>query len=62
MTKRNILLSISARIFDPIGFLAPTVLWLKIIYQQLGEKNIDWDQLASEEIQLSWKTLMSSII
>jgi hypothetical protein len=60
-TKRKIL-SISARIFDPIGFLAPTVLLLKIIYRQLWEKNIDWDQLAPEDIQRSWKTLMSSII
>ena len=32
ITKRKIL-SISARIFDPIGFLAPTNLLLKIIYQ-----------------------------
>jgi hypothetical protein len=35
--KRKIL-SISARIFDPIGFLTPTTLLLKIIYQQLWEK------------------------
>ena len=34
ITKRKIL-SISARIFDPIGFLAPTTLLLKIIYQNL---------------------------
>jgi Pao retrotransposon peptidase len=37
ITKRKIL-SISARIFDPIGFLAPTVLLLKIIYQKLGRR------------------------
>jgi hypothetical protein len=36
ITKRKIL-SISARIFDSIGFLAPTTLLLKIIYQQLWE-------------------------
>jgi hypothetical protein len=55
-------LCISARIFDPIGFLAPTVLLVKIIYQQLWEKNKDWDQMASVEIQRSWKTLVRSII
>ena len=32
ITKRK-MLSISARVFDPIGFLAPTNLLLKIIYQ-----------------------------
>jgi hypothetical protein len=45
ITKRKIL-SISAKIFNSIGFLAPTV----------------WDQVAPEEIQRSWKTLMNSMI
>ena len=31
------ILSISARVFYPIGFLAPRTLFLKIIYQQLWE-------------------------
>jgi hypothetical protein len=39
ITKRKIL-NISARIFDPIGFLAPTVLLLKIIYRKLWEGDI----------------------
>jgi L-rhamnose mutarotase len=38
------------------------VLLLKIIYHQLWEKNIDWDQLASEEIQRPWKMVMDTII
>jgi L-rhamnose mutarotase len=38
------------------------VLLLKIIYQQFWEKNIDWDQLAPEEIQRPWKTVMDTII
>jgi Pao retrotransposon peptidase len=44
ITKRKIL-GISARIFDPIGFLAPTVLLLKIIYQKLWEKEVGWELL-----------------
>jgi hypothetical protein len=43
MKKRKLLI-ISARIFDPIGFPAPTTLLLKIIYQQLWEKGVDWDE------------------
>jgi len=61
ITKRKIL-SISARIFDPIGFLAPTVLLLKIIYQKLWEKEIGWDQTAPAEIQKSWKLVMTGLI
>ncbi|XP_046640292.1 uncharacterized protein LOC124323580 [Daphnia pulicaria] len=40
--KRKVF-SISARIFDPIGFLAPTTLLLKIIYQKLWEGEMGWD-------------------
>jgi hypothetical protein len=60
ITKRKIL-SISARIFDPIGFLSPTVLLLKIIYQRLWEKEIGWDQAAPADIQKSWKTVMTGL-
>ena len=60
ITKRKIL-SISARIFDPIGFLAPTVLLLKIIYQKLWEEEIGWDQTAPTEIQKSWKLVMTGL-
>ncbi len=41
---------------------ATTVLLLKIIYQQLWEKNIDWDQTAPDEIQQSRKAIMKGII
>jgi hypothetical protein len=61
ITKRKIL-SISARIFDPLGFLAPTVLLLKIIYQRLWEKDVDWDGVAPEEIQESWRAVMKGVI
>jgi hypothetical protein len=61
ITKRKIL-SISARIFDPIGFLSPTVLLLKIINQKLWEKEIGWDQAAPAEIQKSWKLVMTGLV
>jgi hypothetical protein len=60
ITKRKIL-SISARVFDPIGFLSPTVLLLKIIYQKLSEKELGWDDEAPLDIQQSWKVVMSGL-
>jgi hypothetical protein len=60
VTKRKIL-SISARVFDPIGFLSPTVLLLKIIYQKLWEKELGWDDEAPLDIQQSWKLVMSGL-
>ncbi|XP_057381572.1 uncharacterized protein LOC130704107 [Daphnia carinata] len=60
VTKRNIL-RISARVFDPIGFLAPTTLLLKIIYQKLWEAEIDWDVEAPPEIAQTWITAMTGL-
>ena len=44
-TKRN-LLQISSKIFDPMGFLAPTVLSLKMIFQKMWEDEVGWDKPA----------------
>ena len=60
ITKRK-LLSISARVFDPIGSPAPTILIFKLIYQRLWEKDIDWDQLAPDEEKKEWKTAIGSL-
>jgi hypothetical protein len=60
ITKRKIL-SISARIFDPIGFLAPTVLLLKIIYQKLWEGDIGWDDDATPEEKNTWSSIMKGL-
>ena len=44
LTKSGIL-SVIARIYDPLGLLAPGVSTLKFIFQSLcnNEKNLDWD-------------------
>ncbi|XP_045022923.1 uncharacterized protein LOC123466894 [Daphnia magna] len=60
VTKRNIL-RISARVFDPIGFLAPTTLLLKIFYQKLWEAEIDWDVEAPPEIRKTWIAAMTGL-
>ncbi|XP_064469624.1 uncharacterized protein LOC135384348 [Ornithodoros turicata] len=41
-TKR-FLLQATARIFDPLGYLSPFVIRVKILFQQLWELGIDWD-------------------
>lgn len=52
-TKRNIL-QISSRIFDPLGFLGPTVLSLKMLFQKLWEAEIGWDQEVPDEVKGAW--------
>ncbi|GFW66731.1 DUF1758 domain-containing protein [Trichonephila clavipes] len=48
-TKRQ-MLSIIARIFDPLGFVSPSTIILKIILQDLWKAGLDWDDEISPDI------------
>ena len=54
-------LRVSSRIFDPLGLIAPTVLLLKMIFQQLWEVCSGWDVSIPKKIQESWKTVMTGL-
>ena len=51
--KRN-LLSISASIFDPLGFNASVPSKIKTIFQLLCKDKLDWDETIPEKIALVW--------
>lgn len=42
VTKRSVL-SCIARLFDPLGFLTPFVMWVKILFQELWILGVEWD-------------------
>ena len=42
-TKRNIL-SVSSRLFDPLGLLCPLVTKSRILLQELWIQKLDWDE------------------
>ena len=46
-TKRG-LISDVARTFDVLGWLAPTIVVMKIVYQQVWEEKLEWDTLLPE--------------
>ncbi|KAJ8968003.1 hypothetical protein NQ314_002537 [Rhamnusium bicolor] len=52
-TKRN-MLSLVARIFDPLGFLAPISLFIKLLIKKLWKLKFDWDQEAPKEMFHLW--------
>ncbi|XP_075150882.1 uncharacterized protein LOC142224991 [Haematobia irritans] len=56
-TKREVL-SIIARLFDPLGWLAPVVVTAKIIMQQLWLDNIQWDDQLRPLTLLRWKNFV----
>lgn len=60
LTKR-ILLSESAKVYDPLGWLAPTIILFKIIYQKLWIMKIDWDESLPREIASDYKIIREEL-
>jgi len=54
MTKRVILSQIQ-RIFDPLGFLTPTLLIPKVLLQKAWLEDKQWDSEVTEEVEMKFK-------
>ncbi|XP_063923785.1 uncharacterized protein LOC135137936 [Zophobas morio] len=59
-TKRNILSEI-ARIYDPLGFLAPLTLMAKQLIQTLWSIGIGWDDAPPAEIVNLWNSFQAQV-
>ncbi|XP_049886559.1 uncharacterized protein LOC126381059 [Pectinophora gossypiella] len=53
-TKRTILSTI-ARLWDIMGFVAPTILYAKLLIKQLWQLGIDWDDEPPPHINKIWR-------
>ena len=53
LTKRTVLVKI-ARLFDPLGLLGPTVIYVKTINQTLWKLQLTWDEPIPQEAQSLW--------
>ncbi|XP_054746940.1 uncharacterized protein LOC129252836 [Anastrepha obliqua] len=60
-TKRNIL-SVSARLFDPLGLLAPLVTKAKILLQELWLQKLDWDESIPLHLDTSWENFKANLL
>ena len=60
ITKRSVL-KLTAKIFDPLGFVSPFVIQLKILFQMLCQDKLDWDLELSGELLKRWKTIISEL-
>ncbi|XP_076659884.1 uncharacterized protein LOC143363167 [Halictus rubicundus] len=54
-TKRMVL-SDAAKLFDPVGWLAPVLVSAKILMQNLWLRGIGWDDLLPSELASCWRT------
>ena len=58
-TKRNIL-TIIASVYDPIAYLQPLVIMLKILFQEICKLNIKWDDNIGELVK-KWDEIVKSL-
>lgn len=59
-TKRT-LLSDTARLFDPLGWLAPVIIKAKIMLQQVWQAGYDWDHRLKDPIKEEWLRYKSEL-
>nr|XP_049697145.1 uncharacterized protein LOC126054685 [Helicoverpa armigera] len=55
VTKRSIISDI-ARLFDPLGWLAPSVVLAKIFIQELWLTGVNWDEQLNDSLVTKWRT------
>ena len=60
LNKRSVL-KVTAKIFDPMGFLSPFTIGLKILFQELCVGKINWDETLQGELLRKWKSLLDEI-
>ncbi|XP_028415021.1 uncharacterized protein LOC114538100 [Dendronephthya gigantea] len=53
MTKRS-LISLYARLFDPMGFVSPFLMRPKLLFQELWARGKDWDDPLDDDIAKEW--------
>ncbi|CAK1598356.1 unnamed protein product [Parnassius mnemosyne] len=55
VTKRKVLSDV-ARLYDPIGWIAPVIITAKIFIQKLWKACLDWDEKLPENLLSEWLT------
>ncbi|XP_037930699.1 uncharacterized protein LOC119665544 [Teleopsis dalmanni] len=58
--KRNIL-SVSARLFNPLGLICPIITKAKILLQELWLQKLDWDESIPMHLDTSWQAIKADL-
>lgn len=59
-TKRQVL-QVAMSIFDPLQFLAPLMIKVKILLQEIWRSGIVWDAEIPEALQMKWKLWLNEL-
>ena len=60
LTKRN-LLKIIASFFDPLGMLSPLTIGMKVLFQEVCQNKLEWDERLPEAFQERWRKWVASL-
>ena len=61
ITKRKVL-SLIAKLYDPMGFLAPVTIRCKIFMQLLWKENLEWDDVIPDHLKATWSHIYQDLI
>ncbi|GFS82738.1 integrase catalytic domain-containing protein [Nephila pilipes] len=59
-TKRFVL-SITAEVFDPVGFICPFVVRIKKLTKEIWDRGVDWDSELKDDLRTKWERWYSVI-
>ncbi len=59
-TKGNVV-SMAARLFDPLGIVTPVTISFKIFFQELCKAGVGWDEPLTEDLLKEWTRLHSAL-
>ena len=59
-TKRS-LLSITSRIFDPMEKITPFTIRAKMLFQELWQRGLQWEDHLDEDIAVQWRSWRSEL-
>ncbi|XP_003369211.1 Pao retrotransposon peptidase family protein [Trichinella spiralis] len=54
-TKRQ-LISVTVKMYDPLGHLSPYITKAKVLFQKLWKKGLNWDDELPSDLQKEWQT------
>ena len=60
-TKRGVS-SASATFYDPLGFILPFVMLLRIFLQKIWKQKVDWDEKLSTDLQTEFAACIQGVI
>ena len=59
-TKQG-LLSMTASVYDPLGFVAPVIVEARLLLQDLCKQKANWDSVISEEVKVRWSRWLEEL-